>query len=324
MIETLSYDDVLLQPRLGVLNKRRDADISTELFADIPLDIPILSAPMTSVTGPGMCNAMRQNGGIGVLPRFGWSIEESVAIAETHAGNKCLWAIGLDLERYEALYSAGVRWFCFDVAHAHHKAVGAFLSALPHRDDIFLMAGNVGTQEGAQFLADLGVDAIKVGIGPGAACRTREVTGFGIGQLSAVIQVANFLRNDHSATSVRGSRITIVADGGIKNSGDIVKALAAGADSVMLGKLLAQSNEAPGNGQYYGMASKRINGHYAPEGAEGTVELRGPVRDILKELTWGLKSGISYAGATNLHELRENAVWQRVTPAVRFESSVRL
>jgi thymidylate synthase (FAD) len=143
-----------------------------------------------------------------------------------------------------------------------------------------LIAGNVATPYGACFLVEAGADGIKVGIGPGAACRTREVTGFGVPQLSAIMNVKQEL--DHC-----GYVTPIIADGGIKNSGDIVKALAAGADSVMLGSLLAGSDEAPKPGVYFGNASSRVNGHRAPEGVEGVVPLTGPVENIIKELACG-------------------------------------
>jgi IMP dehydrogenase len=182
----------------------------------------------------------------------------------------------------------------------------------------FLIVGNVATGEAALDLTFAGVDGIKVGIGPGAACTTREVTGFGIPQLTAILDVSLTLRNNFNVLP------TVIADGGIKNSGDIVKALAAGADTVMLGRLLAGSTESPLPGFYWGMASKKVNGHHAPEGIEGTVPITGPVKTTLKELAWGIRSGISYGGATNLRELREGAEFMRVSPMSAVESGTRL
>jgi len=216
-----------------------------------------------------------------------------------------------DYQRYFALYDAGCRIFCIDIAHAHCKQMGKFLDELPKRDSQ-LIVGNVGTVEGAQFLQEHGADCIKVGIGPGAACTTREVTGFGVPQLSAIAEVSE------------GVSVPVMADGGIKNSGDIVKALAAGADTVMVGRLLAGTDEAAQRDQYYGMASKRMNGHHAPEGAEGVVVQVGPVDDVLKKLLWGIRSGISYAGGTNIDSLQINAEFIPVGYGSHAESATRI
>ena len=188
---------------------------------------------------------------------------------------------------------------------------------LDYKDYIKLIVGNVATYEGAKQFVQLGVEAIKVGIGPGAACRTREVTGFGVPQLTAIIEVNRALQEFWPKTK-------LIADGGIRNSGDIVKALAAGADTVMIGSLLAGCDEAPNPGEYYGNASEHVNSHRAPEGSYGTVKKTGPVEDVIKELAWGIRSGVSYGGATNLKELRENAEFILCTAAGQIESSVRI
>ena len=178
-----------------------------------------------------------------------------------------------------------------------------------------MMVGNVATKQAARdLILSNKVDAIKVGIGPGAVCSTRERTGFGVPQLSAIIEVAEEAEG----------KVTIVADGGIRNSGDIVKALAAGADSVMIGRLFAGASESPMPGMYWGMASRRVNGHNAPEGIEGTVPLTGPVSVTIKELTWGIKSGISYGGGSDIETLRRNAKFRIVTPSSLAESRTRV
>jgi IMP dehydrogenase len=323
----LSYDDVLLVPKKGVLKKRGEADLSAFLFKDDEIAIPIISAPMSSVTESGMAIAMRRAGGLGIIHRF-MDIDEQVAEFKLAAGWSRaseglmvnLWrtgvAIGInEIERFHRLWEAGAKVFCLDVAHAHHEVVGDKMEELKKYDpECMLIVGNVATGEGAEFLVECGADAVKVGIGPGAACTTREVTGFGMPQLTAVMEVYDAI----------GGEVPIIADGGIKNSGDIVKALAAGADTVMLGRLLAGADEAPHPGEYFGMASKRVNGHNAPEGVEGIVERTGPVEDTIKKLTWGIRSGISYAGATNLEELRENAEFIQVSHSVHLESGVRI
>lgn len=314
----LSFDDVLLVPQEGILEKREHADISAEVVHGLKVNVPIISAPMASVTENKMAWAMQDNGAYGIIHRF---LEVNKQIDEwVSAGKHCGVAIGINegYTRWERLLEAGCRTFCLDIAHAHHTAIAKFIRGAG--DDLLtrsdLIVGNVATGRGAQFLADLGVAAVKVGIGPGAACTTREVTGFGFPQLSAILNVAQALMHD--------DHVRIIADGGIRTSGDIVKALAAGADTVMLGRLLAGADESPHPGLYWGMASKRVNGHHAPEGVEGVVDRTGPVENTLKNLAWGIRSGVSYAGATNLHELRKNAVFTRVTPLSMGESGTRL
>lgn len=315
----LSFDDVLLVPQQGVLNSRADAITSAKLFDDIHLDIPIISAPMSCVTEANMAIAIAQAGGYGILHRFYPTIQDQVndflRLYKLNLRVGCALGINENYERFNALYKAGCRHFCIDIAHAHCEALEKWFLGIALRTDIYVMVGNVATAEGAEFLAGLGVDAVKVGIGPGAACQTREVTGFGVPQLTAIIDVAEALKD---------TGITIIADGGIKNSGDAVKALAAGADTVMLGRLLAGADESPYPGLYFGMASKRMNGHNAPEGVEGVVPHTGPVIETLKSIVWGIKSGISYNGSSNLEELRDTAEFQVVSSLSMGESKVRI
>lgn len=327
-MEALSYDDVLLVPQLGVLEKRADADLSTDLTRDERIQTPIISAPMPSVTEGEMARAMLTLGGQAVIHRF-QDVEarldqyfHSILHAKGTLPERAPFvAIGLKdgFRDFQRLYEGGVTRFCLDVAHGHHEQVGQLVHDIKDSREVTLMVGNVATAQGSAFLISWGADAIKVGIGPGAACRTREVTGFGVPQLTAIMNV----REQIDAWNMTDF-VPIIADGGIKNSGDAVKALAAGASAVMLGSLLAGADEAPKPGSYYGNASSRVNGHRAPEGAEGSVPLSGPVENIVKELTWGIRSGISYAGATNIAELQENAQWVRVGPGSVVESSVRV
>jgi len=316
----LTYDDVLLVPKHGVLNKRIDADISSELVNGLKLEVPIVSANMPSVTGPKMARYIYAAGGYGILHRFN-SIEDNLTnFLETYPLQAAGCSIGLnDIDRLHTLIGAGCKIFCLDVAHADHINVVKFVKEIKkdYKDYIKLIVGNVATYEGAKQFVQLGVEAIKVGIGPGAACRTREVTGFGVPQLTAIIEVNRALQEFWPKTK-------LIADGGIRNSGDIVKALAAGADTVMIGSLLAGCDEAPNPGEYYGNASEHVNSHRAPEGSYGTVKKTGPVEDVIKELAWGIRSGVSYGGATNLKELRENAEFILCTAAGQIESSVRI
>ncbi|MFN2114575.1 MAG: IMP dehydrogenase [Anaerolineae bacterium] len=246
------------------------------------------------------------------------------------------------VEQAGALLDAGAHALVIDIAHG--DSANAINAAKALRSEYGsswdLIIGNVATADGTQRLIDAGADAVKVGIGPGSICITRLVTGFGVPQLSAVAEAA----------AVAGPQgIPVIADGGIRNSGDIVKALAAGAQTVMLGSLLAGTREAPGivvvrNGQRYkltrGMASlgatmsrddreqgaageteiKREYERVVPEGVEATVAYRGPVEDILHQLVGGLRSGLSYGGARTIEELQENAEFVRLTPAGLRES----
>lgn len=320
----ITFDDVLLVPGKGVVNSRKDVDLKTELFPGNYLDTPIIAAPMTSVCEGEMALAMAKVGGYGIIHRFmtkenqlkEW---EKVAYSDGSGtlSNHCGVAIGINegYERYNFLFAHGVDDFCIDVAHAHHEQVANFIDGLAFHEVINLMVGNIATGEGVEFLAELGVKCVKVGIGPGAACTTRKVTGFGVPQLQAIIECAEVAQKYF---------INLVADGGIKNSGDIVKALAAGADTVMLGRLLAGADESPSPGEYWGMASKRENGHHAPEGDQGMVELTGSLEDTIKPLIWGIKSGVSYAGAKNLNELKKMAEFRLVSQATMLESKSRL
>lgn len=311
--EGLSYDDVLLIPKRGVLAQRKDADISSRLVDDWIIQMPFLSAPMDSVTEAEMSIAMARLGAIGVLHRF-CSIEDQAKMyAQVRSeGLDALVAIGLHdgIERAKTIDEWAT--FVLDIAHAHTDVTIDFIQRF--KDEIStarLIVGNIATANAALDLEEAGADALKVGIGPGAACTTRMVTGFGMPQLTAIIDVRGV------------TNLPIIADGGIKSSGDAVKAMAAGANTVMLGSLLAGADESPHPGHYWGMASKKVNGHRAPEGIEGVVSLTGPVEDTMKNLAWGLRSGISYAGARNIAELQENAEFVRVSPLAQIESSTR-
>jgi len=331
MIEGLSYDDVLLVPQLGVLEKRKEADLSSRVAKGVPVKIPIVAANMPAVTEDRMANAMLKLGGQAVIHRF-QSVDDRIeqwlkAGRASYTGNdfdRPFVAVGLKETKADLrkLWDAGTWRLCLDVAHGHHEQVAEMIEKLKSYENFTVMAGNVGTPQGAGFLIEAGADAVKVGIGPGAGCRTREVTGFGVPQLTAIMSIRELV--DLWAEHDPDYNVPIIADGGIRNSGDIVKALAAGANAVMVGSLLAGADEAPKPGEYFGNASRRLNGHRAPEGAEGSVPLTGPVENIIKELVWGVRSGISYGGATNIKELQENAQFIRVAPGVAQESAVRV
>ncbi|GAB4374218.1 MAG: IMP dehydrogenase [Acidobacteriota bacterium] len=241
------------------------------------------------------------------------------------------------LERAQALVEAGVDVLCVDTAHGHSRRVLDVVDTLRERyPDVDLIAGNVGTEEGARALVERGVDAVKVGVGPGSICTTRVISGVGVPQLTAIIEAARACRRHD---------IPVIADGGVKFSGDVVKAIAAGADSVMIGSLFAGTEESPGETvlfqgrtfkEYRGMGSlaamrEGSRDRYAqddqhdpsklvPEGIEGRVPYKGRLRDLVYQLVGGLRSGMGYVGAASIGELQERARFVRITPAGLKES----
>ncbi len=323
----MSFDDVLLVPRKSVIASRKDADITGLLVKDIELSVPIIASPMTSVVNAAMAEAMYKAGGFSVLPRFATIAEQAEEYQKATINNiqnreyVCGAAFGIQKgkERIEKLYESGCRVFVLDVAHAHSLEVENYLSNLYFPEDARLIVGSIATYNAAADYINFGVHGLRVGIGPGAACTTREVTGFGVAQLSAIMEVYEAIKDTPSEY-----RPTLIADGSIKSSGDIVKALAAGADTVMVGRLLAGTREAPYPGEYFGMASKRVNGHNAPEGAEGAVEDVGTVEEAMKKLAWGIRSGVSYGGVKSASELRNETEFAILSPGVFHESAVRI
>lgn len=319
----LTFDDVLLVPNYGNVS-RDDGSVETALGSH-PFDIPLISANMDTITGVEMAIAMAKLGGLGILHRF-MSVEENVTAYRSTLGllgprGGVGVSVGVgeeEVRRAEALYMAGARLFCVDVAHAHCKLAGKMIKYLRPFNDIFIIAGNVATYGGADYLVGCGADAVKVGIGAGSVCTTREVTGFGVPQLTAITDCARIDR-------------PVIADGGIRTSGDAVKALAAGATMVMLGEMLAGTDEtqALAKGRYRGMAStearedyfKGESGWRAAEGITIKVEPKGSVAAVIREIVGGIKSGLSYAGAKDLNELRRKVQFIEVTQAVRIEGT---
>jgi IMP dehydrogenase len=340
-----SFDDVLLVPRYNDIPSRKDVDTSIK-FGGLNLRVPVLSANMDTITGLQMAKTMCYLGGLGVLHRF-CSIEENVQtfrqLGTGNGGGAAVNSLGVneDLARFEALYDAGARYFCVDVAHGHTKAIGKFIKALKRvHTDIFIIGGNVASHAGADYLASCGADAIKVGIGPGSVCTTRIKTGCGVPQLTAIMDCAKVDR-------------IIIADGGIKTPGDAVKALAAGAHVVMLGGMLAGTDETPGEiieenttfNQFYldfarkahnsaiqspetkrfkvfrGMASKEAQEDFfgsqaewkAAEGVQIKVRAKGPVANVMSDLMGGIRSGMTYCGAKDIAALQRNAEFIEVT-----------
>ncbi len=327
-ILALTYDDVLLVPSYNHHESRRVVDISnTDRLKKLNLNLPIMSSNMDTVTESGMANFMHEKGGVGVLHRF-LSVEENIQQFKACTGQAFV-SIGCtkaELERAEALRDAGAHFFCVDVAHAHAKYVGKTLKQLRTLlGDRCIMAGNVATYAGADYLASCGADIIKAGIGGGSVCSTRVKTGFGIPMLTCIQDCA---RTDRS----------IVADGGLRTSGDIVKALAFGADFVMIGGMLAGTGPTPGEiitkedgsqiKRYRGMASREAQEGFlgqlqewkTAEGVSAEVPYHDNQEAIIADIVGGLRSGLTYAGADSISELQRKLNYIQVTPAGRHES----
>ena len=324
----LTFDDVLLVPSYNHYESRRVVDVSIkDRTGKLQLDLPVMTSNMDTITEHEMATFISTYGGIGVLHRF-LPIEKNVEEYK-QSPEKTFVSVGTseaELKRAEALRDAGAQYFCIDVAHAHAKYVGRALKTL--RDmlpNACIMAGNVATYAGGDYLASCGADIIKVGIGAGSVCSTRLKTGFGIPMLTAIQEC---MRIDRS----------IVADGGIRKAGDIVKALAFGADFVMLGGMLAGTKPTPGpvmtkeDGRkvkvYRGMASREVQEEVIgpmPEWktAEG-VAVEVPYREdealIVADIIGGLRSGMTYGGSINIPELQRKLSYVVISQASVVEN----
>jgi IMP dehydrogenase len=319
-----TFDDVLLVPKFSDIASRADVDLSTTI-GKMKLKLPIFSANMDTVTEFDMAQAMSIAGGAGVLHRFASQKQQEKwlhALDSCHIGPRII-SIGTDFQESDLDFMVlqyNVDAICIDIAHGHSQKM---IDTIKKVRDLFcridIIAGNVATGDAAMSLVDAGANIIKVGIGPGSVCSTRIVTGHGVPQLSAIMDVASYVPK----------HVSIIADGGIRYPGDIVKALAAGADAVMLGSLLAGTTETPGQETideagkpskiYRGMASyevqkeKRKERTPRVEGVSVRVPSSGPVSLILNSLKDGIASGFSYSGARNLSDLREKSEFVVVT-----------
>jgi len=330
----VTFDDVLIEPRYSE-SLPSDVNVEARLTKEILLDIPLISSPMDTVTESEMAKTMRSQGGLGIIHR-NMPVKDQIAEFK-----KCGYPKGVGVavgvgnghrEGVKSLVQAGAFIFSVDSAHGHSKNVGDMVKFIKGLG-LTCIAGNVATAEGAQFLTDCGADAIKVGIGPGSICTTRIVSGVGVPQISAIM-------NAYQATAP--AQIPIIADGGLRNSGDIVKALVAGASTVMIGSMFAGTDEAPGEiiemhdkkfKSYHGMgspaamekgAADRYGGNgsnkVTPEGVEGLVAYKGSVTDQIAMLLGGIRSGMGYCGARNIVDLHRYGVFTKVSKATVVES----
>ena len=332
--EALTYDDILLVPQYSDIESRKEINIGNILDEKIHLDLPIISAPMDTVTTTDMAIAMGKAGALGIIHRYS-SIEEQcemVKKAWEHVEyvGAAVGVVGDYLKRASRVYHNGAKVLCIDVAHGHHKLVEKAIKSIKEmlKDDVHIIAGNVATLEGFNALADWGADSVRCNIGGGSICSTRVQTGHGVPGLQTIFDCAQSDRNTK-----------IIADGGIRSSGDIVKALAAGANFAMLGSMLAGANESPGDmiigvlntktKVYRGMASKEAQfdwrGKFSSnEGISTTIPYKGSVKNVLMDLSNGIQSGLSYSGCRNITELQENAIFIRQTSSGLSESKTHI
>lgn len=331
--EALTYQDVLLVPQYSDIESRSEVDIGSNLDQNLRLDLPIISSPMDTISESKMAAAMSASGGMAIVHRYN-SIDEQCKHVE-HLPSEVVVgaAIGVSgdfIERSQELVRAGVSVLCVDVAHGHHALTKKALEILRQKfPDFHIMAGNVATLEGFDALAQWGASSVRCNIGGGSICTTRTQTGHGVPGLHTIFDCA---RSEWTGD------VKIVADGGIRNAGDAVKALAAGADFVMVGSLLSGTDQAPGKlvktpdgnfKQYRGMASRDAQMDWrkkssSPEGVSSMVPWKGDVNKILEEMKGSIKSGFSYSGARTLHELQTKANFIRQTDAGQSESSAHI
>jgi IMP dehydrogenase len=341
--EALTFDDVLLIPKYSKILPS-EVITSTALSTNLNLKIPILSSAMDTVTESAMAIAIANAGGIGVIHR-NLNIKSQISEIKKVKSKKLLVgaAVGagpLEHKRAEAILKENVDLIVVDTAHGHTKKVAEIIRKIKKLKSkkTTLCAGNIATTEAAKFLIKLGVDIIKVGIGPGSICTTRLVAGIGVPQLSAILAARK---------GVGRKKVSIIADGGIKFSGDISKALTAGADAVMIGSLFAGTEESPGkiikkNGKLFksfrGMGSigamnkgsadryfqtkQKETSKYVPEGIEGLVKYKGTVEKIIYQLIGGLKSSMGYLGSKKIINLRNKTKFVKITKAGFYESMV--
>ena len=354
--EGFTFDDVLLIPAESHVLPN-EVDLSTQLAPNLKLNVPFLSASMDSVTETKMATTMDRNGGLGVIHKNMSADDQAKMVAAVKAiendasqypnaavdaNNHLLVAAAVGVtsdtfDRASALLNAGADAIIIDTAHGHSAGVLRKVAEIRQQlPDATLIAGNVATGEGTRALFEAGVDVVKVGIGPGSICTTRVVAGVGVPQLTAIYDAAQVAREFGKP---------IIADGGMKYSGDIVKALAAGGNAVMFGSMFSGTDEAPGDiiedggkkyKTYRGMGSLASMSHgsadryfqggvneankLVPEGIEARVEYKGSVNDIIFQMVGGLRSGMGYTGSATIQDLIDNAQFVRISNAGLIES----
>jgi len=340
--EALTFDDVLLVPRYSSVLPS-ETNLNVDLGYNLKLKIPFISSAMDTVTEAPMATAIAQSGGLGIIHRNLSIINQSKEIKKVKKKNLLVGAaVGTgsdDLNRTRSIIEAGVDLIVIDTAHGHSDKVIKILSKIKKINlKKPICVGNIATAEAALKLYNEGADILKVGIGPGSICTTRMIAGIGVPQISAILDVKKSMKNKN---------IKIISDGGIKFSGDIVKAIAAGADAIMMGSIFAGTEESPGNKfkfkkkfykSYRGMGSigamsagssnryfqknHKDKSKFVPEGVEARVIYKGAVDQILYQLQGGLRSSMGYIGAKKILEIQKKAKFLKITKAGFYESMV--
>jgi IMP dehydrogenase len=329
--EHIGFDDILLIPQHSEIESRKDVGLHTSIgkgYAKIELGTPIIAAPMDTVCEYKMASTIRQAGGLGIIHRYMTIQEQAGEVKMAKAlGGPAGGSIGARdrfIEDAIALVEAGAILVLIDVANGHSQyAINAAKDLRKmFGDTLHIMAGNVSTWDGYARLADAGADSIRVGIGGGSACTTRIVSGHGVPTLSSILDIRDRVSYNEGPS--------IIADGGIRNSGDAAKALAAGAQALMIGRLLAGTEESPGeivDGKkvFRGMASREAqeDGRGTVSGVEGistTVPFVGSVNSIINDFNAGIRSALSYTGVDNLIDFHAEAMYNRVTGTTLNES----
>jgi len=329
----ICFDDILMVPQYSEVISRSTVDLKMPIGGNSWLDFPIIASPMDTVCEKDMAIAIAKSGGIGIIHRFMSAKNQITMVEEVYNHNDLKLPVGAALsstfveEHVEKLINAGASMLLIDTANGHSKMAIDAVIRLKNivGDSIHIMAGNVSTIEGFVALDIAGADSIRVGIGGGSMCTTRIVSGHGIPTLSSIINI-------REAKDKFNLNAGIIADGGIRNTGDMVKAFAAGADAVMLGSILAGTEESPGDlyfegdkkfKSFRGMASKEANKDKdiaVAEGISTRIPYKGTVKDVIKDIKGGIGSGCSYSGVDFLHDLYKDSMYIRVSPLSVKES----
>lgn len=330
-----SFNDVLIVPKYNKVSSRKEVNFQTKVTKNFKLDIPLIVANMDTACESEMAIAIGRLGGLGVVHRF-MTIEQQGEEIKKIKKHKLIAAAAIGVKDYEErvkfLNKIGVDILVLDVAHGHSKRTGKTLDYIKNTyPKIDIMVGNIATKDAAEYFISKKADAIKVGIGPGSMCTTRIMAGAGVPQISAIMD----------AYEASQGRVPICADGGMKNSGDIVKAIGAGADCIMSGSFFAGTKESPGKvimvkgkkyKEYRGMASylatikklsldgQKIKEVVHVEGEMTKVAYKGPVAPIVNRLLGGLASGMTYVGAKNIESLKGKADFIEISDAGYSES----